>query len=876
VTASNDTGVELPGSHQELIDTVNATQAAVPDGTLDELILGRAARHRDQPAAVSAQGGVSYGGLRDSASDVARRLADLGVAAGGRVILCVDPGWEQVAGALGIMAAGAACVPVAPRLAQTARWDTVSRVKATAVVTQWWQIGRIAWPEDIPVLTVEQEPAAGDPPPGSAAGPDAAAVLLPADGAGDRLALSHRSVLNSAADVNRRLHLTDGDAVLAMAPADGVLSLYQTLGPALAGARLVFGQDIDRDNPRAWLDQMERESVTVWLTTPALLTLALDHLQAAGASLPGSLRAVVAAGERLDSGPVRELRAAAGGPLAVAYATAPAAQHLWAAWQDVDEADDGKRSVPVGAPMANQRLYVLSEALTPCPVWVTGRLFFGGAAVAAGPGRAAHPLTGEPLLATELFGRLLPDGTVELAGVESSQVTVHGRPLRLQDVEIALGAHEAVRQAAVVPVGDSGESTAYVRPRAGSAVTAEELADGLRRKVSPYLMPAAIEIVAELPLTPDGLVDLPALRARASAPATPATPAAPAPSPAPVLTAGDEELIRRVTVLACRLFDVSDIEPNVNLMDIGASSYQLVRLATVLEEELSLTVDVEELLRFPSIAVIVSSHRGAGAPAAEPGLAPASSAPAESNPAELASAEPAPAGPAGPVAGLLTDLAARQAFKDRHLGIRHDLDDQPGVALAAPPDDDLILARRSARMFDPGPAGLPALSVLLAATRMATLDGEPKYGYPSAGGAYPVQVYVLVAPARVAGLPGGSYYYHPERNCLIPIDPAGTLPASAHADINRQAFRESAFSLYLIGRMEAITPLYGGLSADFAVFEAGAMTQLLAQTAAGCGLGLCPVGTMDTAPLPALFGLGEGDRFLHALLVGVPAARSVR
>jgi SagB-type dehydrogenase family enzyme len=854
VNASNVTAVGLPGSHQELIDTVNATQAPVPDGTIDELVLGAAAGHPGRRAAVSAQGSLGYGGLRDSVTDLSRRLADLGVGAGHRVILCTDLGWEQLAGALAIMRVGAAYVPAAPSLSQTARWDAASRAKATAVVTQWWQVGRIAWPDDLPVLTVEQEPAAGQPWPGSAADPDALALLLPADAAGGQLSLSHPTVLNSVADVNRRLGITPGDEVLAMAPADSVLSLYQTFGPAVAGAGIVFGQDIDQHHPQAWLDQIQRESVSVWLTTPSLLNLALDYLQTAGRSLPESLRAVVLAGERLDPLWVRELRAAAAGPLAVAFATAPAAQGLWAAWQDVDDADDGKRSVPVGTPMANQHLYVLNEVLAACPVWVTGRLFFGGAATWPVPAEqearasAVHPLTGEPLVATTMFGRLLPDGVTELAGDESSQVTVHGRPLRLHDAEVALAAHEAIRQAAVVPAGEPGESAAYVQLRAGAEVTADELTDSLRRKVSPYLLPATIEITAGLPLTAAGLVDLAALRAAALARAS-----TPAPSPAPVPEAGDEELTRRVTAIACRLFDVSDIEPNVNLMDIGASSYQLVRLATVLEEELGLAADVEELLRFPSIAVIVSSHHGVAATAATP-------------PRE-------PAEPASPMPRVLTGLAARQAFKDRHLGIRRDLDQRPGVAIAAQPDE-LITTRRSIRAFDAAPVGLPELSTLLASTRMATLDGEPKYAYPSAGSAYPVQLYLLVAPARVRGLPGGSYYYHPGRNCLISIDTEGSLPASAHADINRRAFRESAFSLYLIGRMAAIAPLYGDLSRDFSVFEAGAMTQLLAQTATGCGLGLCPVGTMGTAALPALFGLDEGDRFLHALLGGIPAERS--
>jgi nonribosomal peptide synthetase protein BlmIII len=871
VNASNATTAVIPGSQQKLIDAINATQAETPDGTLAELILDCATRQAGRPAVISARACLSYGELAGSIAALAEHLAGRGVGPGSRVVLCTDLGWEQAAGALAIMRAGGTCVPMAPGLAQTARWEAARRAKSAAVVTQWWQIGRIGWPEELPVLTVEQETAGSRQEHWPAGEPDRSAVLLPQGTSGQYTAISQRSAVNSIADVNRRLRLAPADRVLAMAPADSVLALYQTFGAALAGAAMVFGQDIDQHNPEAWLGQMQRESVSVWITTPTLLTLALDHLAATGGSLPPAVRAVVLAGERLDAGLAGELRAAAGRELLVAYATAPAAQHPWAAWHEPDGAAPGARTVPIGRPMANQRLYVLSETLAACPVWVTGRLHFGGAAVwsretgeGRWPDRVTHPQTGEPLLVSSLSGRLLPDGVVEVAGDDSSQVTVHGRALRLQDVEVALAGHEAVRQAVVVPAGDPAGSVAYVRLRTGSAVTAGELADALRRKVSPYLLPAAIVTADDLPLTPDGLVDLAALRARSPAHLQPAAPA----DPEPALAAGDEELIRRVTAIACRQFDVPSIEPNVNLLDIGASSYQLVRLATVLEEELGLTVDVEEVLRFPSVAVIVSSLSGPQDPGPGPAAPVAPSGP-------VAAAQPAPAPP-----GMLTDLIARQAFKDRHPGIRHDLDSKPGITgpgITGPgPADDLIAARRTARSFDPMPVGLAELSALLSATRMTVLDGEPKYWYPSAGGAYPVQIYLLAAPARVRDLPGGSYYYHPERNCLVPLDPDAALPASAHAEINRRAFRESAFSLYLVARMDAITPLYGNLSWDFAVFEAGAITQLLGQVAAEHGLGLCPVGSMDTAPLAGLFGLADSDRFLHAVLGGRPATRGRR
>jgi nonribosomal peptide synthetase protein BlmIII len=184
--------------------------------------------------------------------------------------------------------------------------------------------------------------------------------------------------------------------------------------------------------------------------------------------------------------------------------------------------------------------------------------------------------------------------------------------------------------------------------------------------------------------------------------------------------------------------------------------------------------------------------------------------------------------------------------------------------------------RRSERHFSSASVVFADLAALLGALRTTDLGGETKYWYPSAGGAYPLGAYLDVAPGRVRDLDAGTYYVHPVRAELVPVTPGSGIPAGAHADINRAALAESAFAIYLISRLDAITPLYGELAWDFSVFEAGAMTHLLMSVAAEVGLGLCPVGTLDSAELTGPLRLHPNDRFVHALLGGIPEQRTDR
>lgn len=190
----------------------------------------------------------------------------------------------------------------------------------------------------------------------------------------------------------------------------------------------------------------------------------------------------------------------------------------------------------------------------------------------------------------------------------------------------------------------------------------------------------------------------------------------------------------------------------------------------------------------------------------------------------------------------------------------------------AEPDEELWHRRRSVRRFDAGPVPLERLAAVLAQLRPrpAGVGRLPKYRYPSAGSSYPLQVWVLAKPGRVEGLDGGLYYHHPERHDLEPVDPDAALAAEAHAETNRAMAEASAFMILLVAHYPAIRPLYGDRSRDFCLLEAGGIGQLLAETAVGAGLGLCPVGVLDTAAVDRSLDLGPDRELVYALVGGVP------
>ena len=166
---------------------------------------------------------------------------------------------------------------------------------------------------------------------------------------------------------------------------------------------------------------------------------------------------------------------------------------------------------------------------------MSGELYAGGDGLARGylgrPGLTAERFVPDPFGGTagggEEGGRLYRtgdlvrwrrDGVLEFKGRRDGQVKVRGFRVELGEVEAALRAHPAVREAAVVAreerPGDR-RLVAYVAARGGVEVEVlpETLIAWLRERLPEPLVPSAVILLDALPLTANGKVDREALPA---------------------------------------------------------------------------------------------------------------------------------------------------------------------------------------------------------------------------------------------------------------------------------------------------------------------------------------------------------------------------
>ncbi|MGW9302868.1 amino acid adenylation domain-containing protein [Streptomyces cyaneofuscatus] len=597
------------------------TDLSVPDA-----FARRAATHPDAVAVSGGEEPLTYQQLHLLSDELASSLTGHGTGAEEGVGILLGRSAALVTASLAALRAGAAYVPLDPawpadRLTRVAEVAALRALIVDETTRDHPWVRRLG--PDVAVLTVDAVgrlrqggPATPGPLPVAGGGARLAYVMLTSGSTGlpKGVGVTHADITALAAD------RTWGDGV-----ADAVLlhsayvfdaSTFEIWAPLLNGGRVVVAPS-GVLQPAAIRDLVAEHGVTAAFLTTALFNVIAETDPGA----LGLLRLVATGGEAAAPGVLQRL-AAAHPATSVLNVYGPTETTTFATLHRVRPEDASGGVPPIGRPLDGMRAYVLDAGMRPVPPGAEGELYVAGPGVARGylgrPGLTATRFladpfagTGERMYRTGDLVRWSADGTLHYVARADQQIKLRGHRIEPAEIEAALLTDPSVRAACVLVREDlPGDRTltAYVVAAPGHTPDPDRLTAHLGRHLPAYLVPAAIQPLEALPMTPNGKLDRAAL---------------PAPTTSPG-TGGRAPRGAREEILAGLFADVLGVArvfADDNFFAQGGHSLLATRLVGRVRTALNTETEIRTLFENPTVATLAAALEEADRPA-RPALVP--------------------------------------------------------------------------------------------------------------------------------------------------------------------------------------------------------------------------------------------------------------
>ncbi|MEM8593466.1 MAG: amino acid adenylation domain-containing protein [Pseudomonadota bacterium] len=251
-----------------------------------------------------------------------------------------------------------------------------------------------------------------------------------------------------------------------------------------------------------------------------------------------------------------------------------------------------ERSVPIGKPNDNVRVYVVDDNLTLLPAGIPGELLIGGEGVGAGYINRSNaneqvfidnPFSKGTLYRTGDLVTYDSDGELVFIGRMDKQLKLRGLRIEPGEIETQL-AHLPGIDSALVTVHNE-QLVAYVRPHANNALP-PDWKQSLATQLPQYMVPSHAVTIDAWPLSPNGKIDTNAL-----------------PEPqietqyVPARTMTQSALID----LWKELLNVDDIGIQHDFFELGGHSLTAAKLASRIRDQFEVELQLNDLFTSATI-----------------------------------------------------------------------------------------------------------------------------------------------------------------------------------------------------------------------------------------------------------------------------------
>ncbi|MCJ8272284.1 MAG: condensation domain-containing protein, partial [Psychrosphaera sp.] len=384
---------------------------------------------------------------------------------------------------------------------------------------------------------------------------------------------------------------------------------FEIWGALCNGARLYY---LDKEvllNARQLKATLQRENITVLFITTALL----NQLSLLQPDCFASLNYLLFGGELIDENSVTRV-IEHGKPDHLVHVYGPTENTTFSTFFEIEQTCD---CYPIGKAISGSSCYVLDANQQALPDRAIGELYVGGAGVARG--YLSEPdLTAQSFIEHEKLGRLyktgdlvscLNDGQIVFIGRADLQVKIRGFRIEPGEVELQLLKLSGVDSATVMVREDEPgqkQLVAYVVKSVVKSVISKQDSQAdwhhqLQTVLPEYMVPAAIVVIEQMPLTVNGKIDKKAL-------------------PMPLNQTPIDEFVAPESGIEIELAGIwagllqlpsVKISANANFFALGGHSLLAIRLIAQVRELFDVELMIRDIFatsRLAQMAKLISQH----------------------------------------------------------------------------------------------------------------------------------------------------------------------------------------------------------------------------------------------------------------------------
>jgi len=525
------------------------------------------------------------------------------------VALLFGRGADKIAALLGVLKTGMAYVPLDTSYPTERLVYMLEDSGARLIVTD--KTGMVSASEirdkvngNIGIININDLPGTvSEEDPGVEIHPTALAYILYTSGSTGKpkgVMQNHVNVLHFARVYTNALHIHPGDKLTLFSSFSFDAAKMDIYGALLNGACL-YPYDIKGEGNLRRLPQWLRlEGISIYHSIPTVYRYFTDLLPPGETDRFPSVRFIVLGGEAVFKKDIDNYKKYFSDKCLFINGLGPTESTVTLQYFIDKNTKITREAVPVGFPVDETNVYLLTEQNREAGVFGVGEIVFKSDYLAPGywklPEQTQKVFTSDPLTnagrvyRTGDLGRRLPNGGIEYAGRKDFQVKVSGYRIELGEIESKLDRVPGIKKSVVVCCRDgAGErflAAYYTGDTDESVLTAS-----LKSALPDYMVPSVFLALPEFPLTSTGKIDRKKLSQQdISHLLRPVEREAPS-----------NETEIKLLKLWKEILKQEIIGVNENFFVLGGNSIKAVLLVSALHKETDVEISLKEIFKNPTI-----------------------------------------------------------------------------------------------------------------------------------------------------------------------------------------------------------------------------------------------------------------------------------